>query len=330
MPDNDKLDVEGVRQMIAFDPFEPGAFAKAGSSDEGKQDQGTAEGKEETPSPKPDGKAEAPVKEGAAGGSPPADAAPSPSTEKPDEGKKTPEAGKDEDKDRALDTLKGMVSRLLEQTTAAPAKEEKTEPAKPEPKPGETKPDEAKPYQLSVPQQVVDAMASDDPAVRQHAVSALINASMNQIYRDFKQALDTMKQEMAQAIAQRVPEVIEQREASRRVEDDFYQAFPALGSAARSNRMIRDAMWQVIQQSFQATKQAEWNEDFRNQMGEYLHLTLGIPKAAVAATPAPGGNGSTPPKKAPFAVGSGGSAGAGRGAADAKTQEFLDVVFAGQ
>lgn len=322
---DENLDLEQIREHLQFDPFEPGA--KFGAGADGEQ-QGETDGEQQASSQEKPAAGDEPAdKEGGAApqGKSPSDS----SSQQPADGK-TPEAGEDDQK-RAIETLQGLVSKLLEQPSGKTEEQgaPKTQEAKPQ---GEAKPEDQAPYKMQVPPQVAEAIASDDPALRQTAISALASAVMNQLYRDFSQAITAMREQVRQEMLQVVPQQLEAREKVREVQQDFYTAFPDLERVAKSSKLAHDTMWGVVSQLAQAAKVQDWNQEFRNQAGEYIHQVLGIPRSQTAGQQNGQQDAGRPaPKRAPFAAGGSSRPGGSNanGAANPKQNEFLEVLFAG-
>jgi hypothetical protein len=157
-------------------------------------------------------------------------------------------------------------------------------------------------FNVSLPDKLLTAMASEDAGERGAATNILVNNMLNFMW-------DNVQREM-EARFGNVPKMIESHmgraEQTRRIYDDFYQKYPNLNKPE-----LMPVVQNVAKQIISAKGQNfTWNEAVRDEIGAAV---IGLIKAAggdVTTTP-PAGK-KPAPKETPFVAGKG-NRGAGTG-----------------
>jgi len=254
----------GVEEILKFDPFAPAKPAA-----EAPKPAGT--GAEAKPPAKPGG-AEAPKPD--AGGAKPAVTPPA----------KTPEQLIAEH----TASIRQMLSRAPQ--PAAPAKEEpKEEPPK---------------FNLGIPEQLMNAMSSEDPRERSLATHALVNGVANAVWRE-TQAF--YQEQVAQLVAG-FPKVIEAhlaaKEQQKAIHDDFYGTYQQF-AGKQWIPLIQAHASQIMNEMAAAGQPIQgWTPEMRDEIANRLFAEF--PQLKDWKPPAAKPNGGTAPKKGQFATGGGG------------------------
>lgn len=300
---------EELRETLQFDPFGPPSTDDAGGDDVGGQ-QGEG-GETQTPA------AEPPREQAAqpAAAEPPAS---DPSA--------APEGGSENE---TLDSLRQLVSSFI----VKDAGNRQEQPAAPQQQPqGQTQEQprpQAPSYRFDLPDQIVDALESDDRTERKTALNAMLNGVANRLAVDFRAAM----QETARALINHVPQQVSQVTTAERqqqmLREDLYGNFPELKAVAERLPDADGMIWRTVSLAAQRAGVTEWNPQFRDQVGNYLIASLGVQRQPRAGGQAQAAAPTAKPKpRAPFAAGSGspprndvGTGGSGN--------EFLDVLQAG-
>lgn len=239
-----------------------------------------------------------------------------------------PDPAKEGGGDDPLAALRASVQAFL--TKPATPAEASPQPAKaasqPEPaKAGAETPAETKPrYDFTVPDEVVDALGAEEPAVRKRAVNALMSGLANKLAQDFGSALAAVAQHAEEQAVQKVMAQIQQEEGVRTVRQDFYDTHKDLKVLADNLPPFDGMVWQVAQQVVQATGKKGYDPEVRDQTAAIIKLQLGLVKPGETSTPAPAANGGRQPRPGQFSAG--GSSSRPNGAAEGN--EFMAVVNA--
>lgn len=302
---------EQMREILNFDPFTPPA-ADAPDGGEGEGPKAASGGE---PPPKTEELPAAKAVEGLAASTTSTAASPS----------QPSEPAKKEGEGDPLADVRKQISDFLNKKPEAEAQPQPVTPKAAEPaKAGEAAAEGPK-YNFSVPDTVVEAIRSDDPAVAKQGLSAVVNSVMNQLVKDFSGALVELRKELMEHAPRAAMERVSAEQTVQRIKDDFYGAWPGLKQAAESVPGVDGAIWSTIVQAGKNAGVNSWTPEFRDNVGAMIHLSLGIPlpqgKAATTTTTT-----ATPKPKAVFSAG-GGNGGRANGAA---SDEFMEVLSAGQ
>jgi hypothetical protein len=186
-------------------------------------------------------------------------------------------------------------------------------PATPQQAPQQPEPDEFAPRddndqpldyrQINIPDQLLNAMNSENPMERKAAVTQLISSSMATAHRmAVSQSTRMMQQTIARVLPGYVAERIQQHERQREVFTDFYQTYPDLSAPAIRPIILEQA--QALQKHY---GNPGWTPQFRDALGTHVRNMLrgfapptGAP-APAAPLRAPAGV-MTPPSARPSAV----------------------------
>jgi hypothetical protein len=144
---------------------------------------------------------------------------------------------------------------------------------------------EAKPQQprfnFQVPNDVVNALRSDDQEVATHGLNALVNGLSNAIWQ-------AQQEFIASELIPQIPRMIQQHmsmvEERRRVHDEFYGAYPHLNKPE-----LKPFVGQLAIQLAQETGAKTWDTAFSQKLVERLATIIPM-------TPAPSGQPKAKPK----------------------------------
>lgn len=295
--DKDLSDGE-IREILAFDPFsvlKPPAQEGAEDAEEGKEPPAPAEAGDASPKPP---------------ATPPAPA---------------PEAAQGEEDEGAR--LREAVAKLLGTQPAKPEAQQPAPAPTPEVKPAASQAPaegEFQGYNFQVPDEVIGAIGSDDPAVVRKGVNALVNGLANKLAKDF----GGMMAQAAQVIQQKAVEAalgqVNVKSQEQQVRDDFYGSFKDLKEVKDRLPAFDGLVWQTATQLMQASQTKGWTPEFRDQLGSVLRLQLGLAAPGSNGKAAPAGKPA--PRKASFSAG---GAPPSRPADGAGGKDFMDVLSAG-
>jgi hypothetical protein len=148
------------------------------------------------------------------------------------------------------------------------------------PKPQEQKPEEPKPegpkYSPLVPDEIMAAIESEDPKVRQQGVSAMLGGAMNRVYADLKKEMQVT---MA-TVLQQVPTILQQQQSAqaeaKRNHDTFYSENPNFGTSEARKRLVAQTAIMLAQSEGKAYK--GFTPEFRTKLADQLQEMTGIPK----------------------------------------------------
>lgn len=171
-------------------------------------------------------------------------------------------------------------------------------------------------FNVDIPQEMLAAMASEDPGERAHATKLLINGSMNMVWNKMEQALTAVVAQVREALPQMIQSHTTTTKTQEQVFNDFYGKFPQLNNPALQPVVVNVAA-RLAQADKAAGRQWSWNDEFRDRLGqEVLQLISGV---------APQGQQQTPPQapaKQPFVAPRGNRSGTLNGGAN----PFLDAI----
>lgn len=259
----------GIEEILKFDPFAP---PKEGEGAKPPAGQGAAE----KPPAKPGTAAQPPKPD--TGGAKPAVSAPA----------KTPEQLIAEH----TASIRDMLNRAPSPAPAAPA-DKTPEPPK---------------FNLGIPDQLLNAMSSEDPRERSLATHALINGVANAVWRETQ----AFYQEQAGQLVASFPRVIEAHIAARdeqqRIHNDFYGTYQQF-AGKQWIPLIQAHAAQLMNEMAAAGQQVTgWTTEMRDEIANRLFAEF--PQLKDWKPPAAGKpNGQQQPaKRAQFATGGGGGA----------------------
>jgi hypothetical protein len=227
----------------------------------------------------------------------------------------------------ALAGLREQVQKFLSTAPKEPVVEA-AKPAQPQAQPQTQEP--AKPagqpagYNLHIPDQIMEALDSDDRNVRRQGLAALTNGMMNILVRDFGTALAHLKEELAKELPEKAAGRATAEVQQQQMREDFYGAFPKLKEMVTAMPALEGPIWQQIHETAQKMGQKQWTPQFRDGAGAMIHLALGVPVEMKTAPKGPT-PGARAPAKGQYSTG--GAQSRGNGAASGN--EFLDVLRAG-
>lgn len=116
------------------------------------------------------------------------------------------------------------------------------------------------PFNLNVSDDIINAMGSEEPAVRKQGLNTLLNALATRIRDQITQ------NDLPQAIQTHVPQYVQQGQQSsamqQQIASDFYGQFPQL-----NNDQLRPFVHQVAEQVMRETGAQSWTAELRNAIG---------------------------------------------------------------
>lgn len=134
---------------------------------------------------------------------------------------------------------------------------------------------------VTVPQPLVDALASENPVERAGAVNTLVRHMMHTTHQMAVQhAVSMLRNELTQVLPNYVRSQLEGYDSRREVFNDFYGAFPQL-----SHPSLRPLVMQEAQKLAAQTGARGWSQQFRNQLGEHVINLLRSLAAVPGAQP---------------------------------------------
>lgn len=302
--ESEPLGEEGMRETLAFDAMKfltPPAKEGEGGGEAGEPSEGGD-------------------KDPAASAASSAQAGSAPAADQSGDGKKE---GEGDDPMAALrEAVKGFLDKKPATEQAA-----KPAPAQEEQKPKQPAEGEFKGYDFSLPEEIVEALGSDEPAIRRKAVNGIVNGLANKLAKDFGTAMAEMAKQIRAEAVQAALGHIDSRTNEQKVRDDFYTAYPDLKELVDNLPALDGVIWSTAHQLSQATGQKNWTPQLRDQVGAAMRLQLKLP-APAGVTAQPQGNGQRPPRKGTFSAGGGPSPGARPNGQASPQDDMLAVVNA--
>lgn len=130
----------------------------------------------------------------------------------------------------------------------------------------------------SVPDGVINALASDNPAERKQALAQTLGIAMHVAHRlATKQAVEQVRAEMGRVLPAFVNEQLQTRERMTSVFNDFYGKHPEL-----SHPSLRGVVQQEAVKLSQQLNVRDWTPEFRDRLGEHVRNMLrGVVPATV-------------------------------------------------
>jgi len=152
-------------------------------------------------------------------------------------------------------------------------------------------------FNLGIPPQLVDAMASEDPKERMQATHALINGVANAVWREADQMVKNSIAELSQGL----PRVIEAHMTARNQQQEIYNDFYGKYEMFKSPDfvpLVQATGMQLVQEAQARGEQINgWTPALRDAIAERLFTKFPMLK--------PTGKPAAPAKPKPFSTGSG-------------------------
>ena len=272
-----ELGNEEISNLLNFDPFAPpdGAAPDAGSADGAATEQPKPEGKataadKETSAPVPDASGAAPKEK-------PLVADPATQTQPADYGKQLAEA-------------MAQLAKVQEQNAAMMAELAKVRNA---PQEAAGAAPEAPAYAVEIPDQLANAIFSEDPAQARQGLNYMVNSIMNKLHADFSAALQQQSAAIVQQVSRDVPQRIYQEQSAaqqaKTIHDDFYGTYPEFNKP-ELKPLVQTVTLEKAKARLAAGLSTDWSKEFRDDIAQTLRLIFaaGAPPApAPAPRPAP-------------------------------------------
>lgn len=181
-------------------------------------------------------------------------------------------------------------------------------------------PEETKPrFNLGVPPQMIEAMASEDPKERGMAVQALVNGVANHVW-DAVQA--NFQKEVLPVLTQVVQRELDGRNKVQAIYSDMSSAHPALVKP-EVVPLVQNIAAMVGTERHAAGKSLEWSAEFRDEIAERVYSFL--PGLRPPATDPNAVDPNKPNGKTPTF-----STGGGSRPAAVPVNEFMEIVNVGR
>ena len=283
-----------LKDYMDFDPFEP----SSGEAVEGKEPK--------APSDEP--------ASGAGGDALPPSAASPP---QPKEQGSAPQGG-------AEDPVLRELARINETLAANQRQQPYYPPQAPRAPSGPTPPR----FNLEIPQQILKAVIhSEDPEERAVGLAALVNGLANTIYQDISNEFRTQQQQLYQSLPEVHQKLNQEQYEQQRAASDFFGRFTTLRPTRQMMELVAgEAKALAVELWRSGNRNLQWDENFREALGQRIHAGLGLPfPQRGVAPPAQQGAIQRAPKRAQFASGGDAKGGNERRAPNAEMQEIWDV-----
>ncbi len=141
-------------------------------------------------------------------------------------------------------------------------------------------------YEYNIPDQLVAAMASEDPGERKKATAMLVKGVAQGVHQTITTAVRGELQRLQQALPAMIAQYMQHSQISSTVESDFYGKFPNL-----KHDQLRPLVARVTGEIMQREKLQAWSPELRDRVGNTViellrnaaQMANGVP--AVAAAP---------------------------------------------
>jgi len=205
------------------------------------------------------------------------------------------------------ESLKDVLTQVLAEQRAAPA----AAPA------AQTQPEQPY-YTPTVPMELINAVSSEDPNVRQQGVSIIIGGAMNKVRADLSAVIRAEVQAALNVVPNLMQYQQKQKEDGDNLRKTFYEEHPNFGG--NPNRMKLVAMTAIELAQGMGKEFKGPDKAFRDKLAATVEGMTGI-KSGKAASP------KDPPPKPRYQ--SGGSPARGDDGAPSLSQEIWDTIGGG-
>jgi len=183
-----------------------------------------------------------------------------------------------------VDSLKSQLAQyqaLLSQRSASEASQQ------PDPNAASQLPE----YNFPVPPELVEALGSEDPALRTKGIQAMMTGTAMSVHQ-------RMQGEFKQLLQQGLPALLQQRETAAQqratIESDFYNTFQDLNLP-----QLRPHIKTLAEQVVQETGAQTWTAEIRDEVGRRAKKLFGHIGTSAASNPPPQMMGSSTRPAAP-------------------------------
>lgn len=152
----------------------------------------------------------------------------------------------------------------------APAAADKPEPTAPK-------------FNLGIPDQLLGALRSEDPAEFKLGMTSVLNGVANHVYNTIQESI---QKEFLPAIPQMIERYVENIRQQQAVATDFYGAYPSLANEALKP-FVQQVGAHIAQQRAAAGKSLAWGPELRDEIANYIFEQIPALKVAPAAAPVP-------------------------------------------
>lgn len=189
-------------------------------------------------------------------------------------------------------TLQAQLAGKQQQQPQQPKQQQQQQKAQPEKQSQSQQPD-VPDYQFTIPDQLVDMLASEDVNERRTAIGALATGLARNIHQSIMQSVETTMAPRFEQLPQTMQQMQQVRETAKTVHQDFYGKFKEL-----NKQEYYPIVTEIAREVMQEMGTQQWSEKVRDEIGKRTRERLGFkPKAPQQTqTKAP------PAKKGPAAM----------------------------
>ena len=183
-------------------------------------------------------------------------------------------------------------------------------------------------FNLEIPQQILKAVIhSEDPEERAMGLAALVNGLANTLYNDISSEFRQQQQQLYQALPQMHSRLSQEQTEQQRAASDFFGRFTALRPTKQMMDLVAgEAKALAVEQWRAGNRNLQWDENFREMLGQRVHASLGLQFPGRGQQPQPPGvPPARQPKRAQFASGGDAKGRNERRAPSTEAQEIWDV-----
>jgi hypothetical protein len=149
-----------------------------------------------------------------------------------------------------------------------------------------------------------------------------VNGLANTLYNDISSEFRQQQQQMYQALPQMHQRLSQEQVEQQRAASDFFGRFQNLRPTPQMMSFVAAEAKQLAVEQWRAgNRNLQWNDAFRDALGQRIHESLGIPMAGAQVQ----AQSQRQPKRAQFAAGGDAKGGNGVAAPNQEAKEIWDV-----
>ncbi len=182
-------------------------------------------------------------------------------------------------------------------------------------------------FNLEIPQQILKAVIhSEDPEERATGLAALVNGLANTLYNDISSEFRQQQQQLYSALPQVHQQLNQEQHEQQRAASDFFGRFTTLRPTRQMMELVAgEAKALAVEQWRAGHRNLQWDENFREALGQRIYAGLGLPFPQRGQVPQAPQAPQRAPKRAQFASGGDAKGGNERRAPNQEQQEIWDV-----
>ena len=158
-------------------------------------------------------------------------------------------------------------------------------------------------------------------------LAALVNGLANTLYNDISSEFRNSQQQLYQALPQMHSRLNQEQVEQQRAASDFFGRFNTLRPTRQMMELVAgEAKALAVEQWRAGNRNLQWDENFREALGQRVYAGLGLQFPGRGQAPAPQmPQGQRQPKRPQFASGGDAKGGNERRAPNQEQQEIWDV-----